>query len=117
MKILGCLLKIGNCMNAGNKSRGQADGYMLDALGKTQTIKDNDGKSMLQLICKKLVEEDPEFITFKTNFKDCYYNLKVVFEDVKKECQKAKKTLEINKGQYDNIAKLDPDIEDVIFGK
>ena len=27
MKILGAILKVGNCMNAGNKSRGQADGY------------------------------------------------------------------------------------------
>ena len=27
MMILGAILKVGNCMNAGNKSRGQADGY------------------------------------------------------------------------------------------
>jgi len=27
MTILGAVLKVGNCMNAGNKSRGQADGY------------------------------------------------------------------------------------------
>ena len=27
IRILGAILKVGNCMNAGNKSRGQADGY------------------------------------------------------------------------------------------
>ena len=27
MLILGAILKVGNCMNAGNKNRGQADGY------------------------------------------------------------------------------------------
>jgi hypothetical protein len=30
-------------MNAGNKTRGQADGYQLDALSKTVSIKDIDG--------------------------------------------------------------------------
>ena len=73
-------------MNAGNKTRGRADGYHLDALGKTVSIKDSDGKSMLNLICRKLHEEDGEFVsTFKDNLKDCYDCLKIVFEDVKKE--------------------------------
>jgi formin 2 len=27
LRILGSILKVGNCMNAGNKNRGQADGY------------------------------------------------------------------------------------------
>jgi formin 2 len=40
MIILGAILKVGNCLNAGNKSRGQADGYQLDALSKTLSIKD-----------------------------------------------------------------------------
>ena len=58
-------MKIGNCLNAGNKTRGQADGYLIDALDKTTSIKDNDGNSMLKLICQKLYEEDNEFINFK----------------------------------------------------
>jgi hypothetical protein len=52
-------------MNAGNKTRGQADGYQLDALSKTVSIKDTDGNSILKLICKKLNDEDPLFIDFK----------------------------------------------------
>lgn len=43
MRVLGAILKVGNCMNAGNKTRGQADGYLLDALSKTLSIKDPNG--------------------------------------------------------------------------
>jgi hypothetical protein len=52
-------------MNAGNTTLGQADGYQLDALSKTVANKDKDGNSILQLICKKLNDEDPLFIDFK----------------------------------------------------
>lgn len=54
MKILGSILKVGNCMNAGNKTRGQADGYELDALSKTFSIKDINGVSIMKMICEKM---------------------------------------------------------------
>jgi len=50
MKILGSILKVGNCLNAGNKTRGQADGYELDALSKTFSIKDADGNPIMKTI-------------------------------------------------------------------
>lgn len=130
-KILGFVLKIGNCMNAGNKQRGQADGFNIDDLGKTQTLKDGDGKSMLQFICYSLHQEDldkeekdkveiPEndkFINFKADFDDCYFCLKVAFDDVKKDTNKAASQLTANKNQFENLLKIDPDIEDLPFGK
>ena len=70
-------------MNAGNKTRGQADGYQLDALSKTVSIKDTDGNSILKLICKKLNDEDPLFIDFKLSFLDAYECHKYPIEDIK----------------------------------
>jgi len=61
-KLLGAILKFGNCLNAGNKSRGQADGFSLGNLGTSLTLKDANGSSMLKLCCLKLVEDDPTFI-------------------------------------------------------
>ena len=76
---------------------------MIDGLAKTETIKDPDGKSMLTLICKTLYEEDNEFIKIKNNFEDVNFCLKVSFEDLKKEVNKAKNQLNANKGQFDMI--------------
>lgn len=42
-KLLGAVLKVGNCLNAGNKNRGQADGFYLDCLSKPMNIKDEMG--------------------------------------------------------------------------
>ena len=42
-KLLGAVLKVGNCLNAGNKNRGQADGFYLDCLSKPMNIRDDTG--------------------------------------------------------------------------
>ena len=42
LKILGGIVKVGNCLNAGNKQRGQADGFLLDSLSKANMIKDKN---------------------------------------------------------------------------
>ena len=46
-EILCIILNIGNLMNAGNKLKGQADGYYLDALSKTTSIKDVNGLTIM----------------------------------------------------------------------
>jgi hypothetical protein len=77
-------------MNAGNKSRGQADGYQLDALSKTLSIKDPDGNSILKMICAKLYEEDETFGEFKADYPESYGAIKCVIEDLTKDANKAK---------------------------
>ena len=89
---------------------------------------------MLQYICNALHQDDIEtqeklkledkemkecekFINFKADFDDCYFCLKVAFEDVKKESNKAANLLTANKNQFENLMKIDPDIEDLPFGK
>ena len=64
-KLFGAVLRFGNCMNAGNKSRGQADGFDLGDLKSTTTLKDKDGNSILMILCQTLFEEDNEFAKFK----------------------------------------------------
>lgn len=105
MKILGAILKVGNCMNAGNKSRGQADGYQLDALSKTLSIKDSEGNSILSMICQKLFEQDPSYAEFKVDYEYCYAAHKCIIEDIKKDCNKAKNDLKVNKGMFEMVLK------------
>uniref|UniRef100_A0A3Q2ZTA9 Formin-2-like n=1 Tax=Kryptolebias marmoratus TaxID=37003 RepID=A0A3Q2ZTA9_KRYMA len=49
--ILGLVLAFGNFMNGGNRTRGQADGFILDILPKLKDVKSSDGaKSLLSYI-------------------------------------------------------------------
>ena len=117
LKIFGSILKIGNCMNAGNKNRGQADGYELDALSKTFSIKDINGDSIMKTICNTIFEEDPKFADFKSQFESCYAAYKCVIDDIKRDTEKAYKELKVTSNQFDLVKKMDPDVEDLQFGK
>lgn len=55
-KILGFILAMGNIMNGGTQ-KGQADGFYLEALSKATTMKDINGRTMMQIICEKLKAE------------------------------------------------------------
>lgn len=57
---MGYTLSIGNILNGGTP-KGQADGFDLPVLGKLVSMKDNTNQTLLQLICKKITDEDPEF--------------------------------------------------------
>lgn len=54
-------LSIGNILNGGNAAKGQADGFDLPVLGKLVSMKDNTNQTLLQLICRKITDEDEEF--------------------------------------------------------
>jgi hypothetical protein len=60
LKIVGMTLAIGNVLNGGTP-KGQADGFDLPVLGKLVSMKDNTNQTLLQLICKKIADEDAEF--------------------------------------------------------
>lgn len=61
LQIVGYTLSIGNILNGGT-AKGQADGFDLPVLGKLVSMKDNTNQTLLQLICKKIYEQDPDFI-------------------------------------------------------
>lgn len=116
-KLLGAILRFGNCLNAGNKSRGQADGYSLQNLGTSMTLKDAKGKSILAICCEKLYQDDNEFIKFKDDFKEVYDSVKLSTEDLQKKTDKLKTENKTTRGQFGVIEKSDENLMETKFGK
>ena len=104
-------------MNAGNKSRGQADGFLVDALSKTSSIKDVDGNPIIHTICKTLAKDNEEFMNFKQAFEPCYQALKAIIADLVQDCDKASKELTSYQSQFQTVLKVDPATEELPFGK
>lgn len=61
MKILGLILALGNYMNYGNFTRGNAGGFDLELLGKLVDVQSNDRKtSLLSVVISLYIEQiDP----------------------------------------------------------
>ena len=58
--ILSLVLSLGNYMNGGNASRGQADGYQLDILDKLDGTKESSGRlSLLDYTVRILADNFP----------------------------------------------------------
>ena len=49
------VLGVGNYMNGGNRTRGQADGFDLDFLSKVRDIKMNSGGTLLLFIVRQYI--------------------------------------------------------------
>jgi hypothetical protein len=92
-------------MNGGT-ARGQADGFYLEALSKVTTTKDINNRTMMQIICDRLKQEDEEFLNIKNGFKNVYF---VAAYSLKEEDTKLKEIIDnFNKakGNFDQIEKL-----------
>jgi hypothetical protein len=76
-----------------------------------------EGNPMMSIICRKLAEEDPNFLNIKMEFESCYGCLKYVVDDIKRDVDKAARDLGLNKQKLDMILKVEPDVEDSQFGK
>lgn len=104
-KIFGYILAFGNIMNGGT-ARGQADGFYLEALSKVTTTKDINNRTMMQIICDRLKQEDEDFLNIKNSFKNVYF---VAAYSLKDEDNKLKEILDnFNKakGNFDQVEKL-----------
>jgi hypothetical protein len=86
-KVLCYTLAFGNILNGGT-TKGQADGFTLDAISKLQTIKDNYGKTLLQVIAIKIKNEDEEFGNIRREFEICENALKIPVNETKGEIDK-----------------------------
>ena len=54
--LFGVILAVGNVLNAGNASRGQADGFQLDVVPKLKEFKSSDGSStLLHFVVNQLI--------------------------------------------------------------
>uniref|UniRef100_A0A7G3AW85 Putative rhoa gtpase effector dia/diaphanous n=1 Tax=Lutzomyia longipalpis TaxID=7200 RepID=A0A7G3AW85_LUTLO len=56
--LFSLILTLGNYMNGGNRTRGQADGFGLEILGKLKDVKSKDSKiTLLHFIVKTYIEQ------------------------------------------------------------
>lgn len=56
-RIFGMILALGNYMNGGNRTRGQADGFGLEILPKIKDVKSKDsGFTLLHFVVTKYIE-------------------------------------------------------------
>lgn len=57
--IFSIILTLGNYMNGGNRTRGQADGFGLEILGKLKDVKSKDSKiTLLHFIVKTFINQE-----------------------------------------------------------
>ena len=63
MKILGLILALGNYMNHGNFSRGNASGFDLELLGKLVDVQSNDRKTSLLSVLVTLYIEQFDYVS------------------------------------------------------
>ncbi|XP_052057086.1 formin-2 [Apodemus sylvaticus] len=100
MQVLGLVLAFGNYMNAGNKTRGQADGFGLDILPKLKDVKSSDNsRSLLSYIVSYYLRNFDE----DAGREQCVFPLaepqelfqasQMKFEDFQKDLRKLKKDL------------------------
>ncbi|XP_072265188.1 formin-2 isoform X2 [Pyxicephalus adspersus] len=80
LRVLGLILAIGNYMNGGNRTRGQADGFALDILPKLKDVKSNNAG-----------KEECVFILPEPQ--DLFQASQIKFEDFVKDLRKIKKDL------------------------
>jgi hypothetical protein len=116
-KLFGAVLRFGNCLNAGNKSRGQADGFDLGDLKSTTTLKDKDGNSILMILCQTLYEEDNEFVKFKEDFVSVYNSVKLSTEDLQKKTDALRNENNKTKNLFSLIDKSDEELMELKYGK
>ena len=65
--IFSYILTVGNILNGGS-NKGQADGFNIDVLSKLNNIKDKNNHSVLQFVCTKIKEANPDFENLSQKF-------------------------------------------------
>jgi len=108
--VLGGILKIGNVMNAGNKNRGRADGFLLDSLSRSFSVKDVDGQSVMKIVIDQLLKKDESISKFKDKFSNCYKSLKSKAKDLADDTKKCQTQLSLKLLEYDSIKQADSDV-------
>uniref|UniRef100_A0A336M7H3 CSON010665 protein n=1 Tax=Culicoides sonorensis TaxID=179676 RepID=A0A336M7H3_CULSO len=91
--IFSIILTLGNYMNGGNRTRGQADGFGLEILGKLKDVKSKDSKiTLLHFIVKTFIQQARKNGTLITELvlpipdpTDIDKSLNVDFDDCKQQ--------------------------------
>ncbi|XP_018413214.1 PREDICTED: formin-2 [Nanorana parkeri] len=100
LRVLGLILAIGNYMNGGNRTRGQADGFALDILPKLKDVKSNDNsRNLLSYIVSYYLRHfddnagKEECLFILPEPQDLFQASQMKFEDFVKDLRKIKKDL------------------------
>jgi len=89
--ILATILYVGNYLNGGT-SKGQADGFEIDALGKMTMIKDSSNKmTLLDYVVKIVKNNYADSLTKLPSVKVIDESTRVSFEEVSKDLQSLEK--------------------------
>jgi formin 2 len=98
-EVFAIILTLGNYMNGGNMSRGQADGFGLEILPKLKDVKSKDSKiTLLHYIVKMYMKKienpfEPNVMLPVPEPGDIKRAASVNFEDVRIDLQKLEKQL------------------------
>ncbi|XP_062407391.1 formin [Sardina pilchardus] len=100
--VIGLVLALGNYMNGGNRTRGQADGFGLEILPKLKDVKSRDNRISLvdYVVSYYLRNLDENAGTDKSVFplpepQDVFLAAQVKFEDLFKDLRKLRKDLSV----------------------
>ena len=102
--VLSFILSLGNILNGGTQ-KGQADGFYLDALSKTTTLRDANNKTIMAYICENLKKQDEDFVNFKDQFKQTYHVAKYSLKDEETKITEVQGAYNKAKNNFDIVIK------------
>lgn len=112
--ILAIILTLGNYMNGGNMTRGQADGFGLEILSKLKDVKSNDSKvTLLHFIVRTYMKKIENIFAPNVELPipdpyDIGRASNIHFDEVKKDLEELKKKMKSreNKNVAEDIIAL-----------
>ncbi|XP_069024610.1 formin-2 isoform X1 [Embiotoca jacksoni] len=112
-RVLGLVLAFGNFMNGGNRTRGQADGFVLDILPKLKDVKSSDSmRSLLSYIVAYYLRHFDEDAGRETSVfplpepHDLFQASQMKFEDFQKDLTRLRKDLRACTSEVEKVCKV-----------
>nr|XP_029500025.1 formin-like [Oncorhynchus nerka] len=101
-EVMGLILALGNHMNGGNRTRGQADGFGLEILPKLKDVKSRDNRiSLVDYVTSYYLRNlDENAGTERSVFplpepQDVFLAAQVKFEDISKDLRQLRRDLTV----------------------
>ncbi|XP_038824387.1 formin-like [Salvelinus namaycush] len=115
-EVMGLVLALGNHMNGGNGTRGQADGFGLEILPKLKDVKSRDNRISLvdYVVSYYLRNLDENAGTERSVFplpepQDVFLSAQVKFEDITKELSQLRRDLTVCEKDVQKVCSSSPD--------
>uniref|UniRef100_S4R6Y1 FH2 domain-containing protein n=1 Tax=Petromyzon marinus TaxID=7757 RepID=S4R6Y1_PETMA len=112
-QVLGLILALGNYMNGGNRTRGQADGFGLEILPKLSDVKSSDNRISLvsYIVTFYLRNIDKNAGTDHSVFplpepQDLFQVSQLKFDDFQKDLRKLRKDLQVCETEMAKVCRL-----------